>query len=145
MTPERDKQLCEKYPKIFAHRDDPEPRHSIACGVECGDGWYDLLDTLCANIQAHVDHMESQDVRRPPEEPVDRQVLVTQVKSKFGGLRFYTGPTDDVVRGMISFAESMSFKICETCGHKGARKGTGWIHTMCAPCWDTYQRRRLGL
>lgn len=54
MRDELDKQLCEKYPKIFKNRNG-DPMETLMCwGFECGDGWYQILDSLCSNISHHV-------------------------------------------------------------------------------------------
>lgn len=55
MTPELDKQLCEKYPLIFADRDKSAMESCMFWGLAVGDGWYNLIDTLCATIQDHID------------------------------------------------------------------------------------------
>jgi hypothetical protein len=73
----------------------------------------------------------------PPPFNLNRQVKALQVKEKFGGLRFYTsGGNDDYVRGMISMAESLSFRICERCGKmdKDVSATKGWITTICPAC-----------
>lgn len=50
-----DKTLCEKYPKIFANRHASPSQTAMCWGFECGDGWYNIIDTLCSNIQKHID------------------------------------------------------------------------------------------
>jgi hypothetical protein len=60
MKKEFDEMLCQKYPKIFAQRN-LNPQETCMCwGFECGDGWYNLLDHLCLNIQSHIDHNNKQ-------------------------------------------------------------------------------------
>lgn len=119
MSPELDKVLCEKYPKIFANRYG-DPRSTLMCfGFECGDGWYDIIDTLCHHIQKHVDSKELP------------QVVAVQVKEKFGTLRFYTGSCDTTVNRLTYMAEDLSSKTCETCGNKGKLYMNGWWYTAC--------------
>ena len=62
------------------------------------------------------------------------QVVATQVKEKFGGLRFYErGCNKDYAA--ISFAESLSYHICEKCGTtKNVGQTDGWIYTRCEDC-----------
>lgn len=62
------------------------------------------------------------------------QVIATQVKEKFGGLRFYErGCNKDYPA--ISFAESLSYHICEKCGStKNVGQTDGWIYTRCEEC-----------
>lgn len=55
MNQKLDQELCNKYPKIFANRYGAMTETCMCWGFECGDGWYTLLDTLCASIQHHID------------------------------------------------------------------------------------------
>lgn len=107
--------LKERFPAMFA-----KPYG----GVCAGEGWSDMIETLCADIQSYIDW------RNKRGDKIE-QVVVAQIKEKFGGLRFYVDGGDEYTSGMISFAESMSLKICETCGKPGKRHGTGWIKTSC--------------
>jgi hypothetical protein len=122
MKDELDKLLCERYPKMFANRNSSMQESCMYWGFECGDGWFDLIDELCGSIQRYIDQNPRLNVP---------QVVVEQVKEKFGALRFYVSGGDDLTRGMIWFAESMSGRICETCGKPGKRRGHGWIYTAC--------------
>lgn len=151
MTPEKDSQLCEKYPKIFRDRY-ASPQSTCMCwGFSCGDGWYDLIDTLCSCIQNHVENKFRQQQLSlkygniKPEDVIpseDLQVVAVQVKEKFGGLRFYINGADEEVHGMITMAEAMSHKICEDCGSKGTLRKGGWLRTLCDSCHDADQKRK---
>jgi len=55
MNQELDKKLCEKYPKIFCNRNAPMTQTLMCWGFSCDDGWYNIIDKLCANIQWHID------------------------------------------------------------------------------------------
>jgi hypothetical protein len=59
------------------------------------------------------------------------QVVVKQVKEKFGTLRFYYSGGDEYISGVVSMAESMSGTTCETCGSPGILRGSGYIFTAC--------------
>ena len=127
-----DKQLCEKYPLLFKDRHADMRTTAMCWGFEHGDGWYAIVDSLCATIQYHVDSLRYQH-REMSQEAFDEehQVVAAQVKEKFGGLRFYVDGGDDWVYGAISMAESMSYKTCEVCGAPGVTRGTGWVQTTC--------------
>lgn len=101
--------LCLRYPLIFAERP----------GIACGDGWFDLLDVLCARLQDWTDRNGAP------------QVAARQVKEKFGELRFYSRGGSQEQRGMIWMAESMSSRICEQCGRPGALLVAGAVMTRC--------------
>ena len=60
MKSELDIQLCERYPKIFRDRHADMQYTAMCWGFDCGDGWYELIDALCANIQNHIDSTRSQ-------------------------------------------------------------------------------------
>jgi hypothetical protein len=93
-------------------------------GFECGDGWFPILNQLMGNIQHHIDWKNR-------TEEVVPQVVLQQVKEKFGTLRFYYSGGDDYISGLVSMAESMSGIMCETCGNPGTRTSGGWIKTAC--------------
>lgn len=85
-----------------------------------GDGWYKLLKSLIIKI-------------RENDKKHNHITKVTQIKEKWGGLRFYVNGTSNENWDLIDFAESKSYTICEGCGSQ-ANIGTwnnGWILTMC--------------
>lgn len=154
MRDELDKALVEKYPLIFADRNKPASETCMCWGFECGDGWYNIIDALCANIQGHIDNTANnikwaqewnskvnnpdyewpdyypvREERRVPE-PIP-QIVATQVKEKYGILRFYVNYSNPVIDAMIGLAESMSARTCEVCGAPGTRGGDGWLRTTC--------------
>lgn len=59
------------------------------------------------------------------------QVTATQVKEKYGGLRFYYNGGDDYVSAVVDMAEVMSDRTCEVCGAPGKPNSHGWIVTRC--------------
>jgi len=109
------KRMEEKYPKMFS-----QPYGGFAVG----EGWWPVLQALCSNIQ-HYLNWKNKDSEVVP------QVVVAQIKEKFGGLRFYYDGGDDRIQGMVSMAESWADKTCETCGKPGTRRSGGWIRTLC--------------
>ena len=121
-------ELIQKYPKIF------EPYEGNPYGVNWGipDTWIQLVDDLCGAIQSHVDHWKIWD---KDGEHRCSQVKCTQVKEKFGSLRFYYSGGDAQVDGMVSLAAHMSYYICIDCGsreHLGRTEG--WVSTKCQSC-----------
>lgn len=143
MSPHLDESLCTKYPLIFANRHGSAMETLMCWGFDCGDGWYDLIDTLCGEIQHHIDNRkrnrevllkkETFDPNMVPEEIP--QVVAVQVKEKFGSLRFYYDGGDDYINGVVRMAESMSCKICMTCGKPGEMITKGWWHVACDEHW----------
>jgi len=120
------KQMEERFPKMFA-----EPYG----GFCCGEGWWPILTNLCANIQHHLDWKNKQSEVVP-------QVVVAQIKEKFGGLRFYYDGGDDEISGMVRMAEAWAGNTCETCGKPGYQREGGWIKTLC-DYHETERQQRL--
>lgn len=120
MNRELDELLCQRYPRIFRDRHAPMTDTGMCWGLACNDGWYALIDTLCAEIQQHVDATGIPDV------------VASQVKEKFGCLSFYVRSGDIYVSAMTWFADYLSGFICEECGAPALRTGTRWIRTRCA-------------
>ena len=103
------------YPKMFQGK---------YGGFAVGKGWYPILERLCKNIQQHIEWANQ-------KEEVCPQVVVEQIKEKFGGLRFYYQGGDEQIHGMVRMAESWADIACEECGGIGKRRGGGWIRTLC--------------
>jgi hypothetical protein len=154
---------------------------AMCWGMEHGDGWYGIIDALCASIQGHIDNnrrtiewqkkeqeyrelaakgewgwlydrykgkdewlaanpdfieLEKRyylDTQKKSHNDVAEisQVVATQVKEKYGTLRFYYAGGDDTIDGMVSMAEAMSSRVCETCGAPGEIRLGAWMRTAC--------------
>lgn len=131
MKAELQQQLYEKYPNIFRQKDLDKTVTAMCWGISCGDGWYDLIDTLCENIQNRIVNVNR---NKPEEEHLICEAV--QVKEKFGGLCFYTYGGDDYIDGLVSMAESMSYHICTECSKPSEKQDNnrGWIYTLCESC-----------
>lgn len=136
MLPEDDKSLCEKYPKIFQNRDKTIYESCMAWGFECGHGWFELIESLCGEIQNYIDWKVK--TIQDPEQVQLLQVVADQVKEKFGSLRFYYSGGDEVVHGMVRMAEALSSKICSKCGNFYDRSTNHWRRgAVCEKCIHT--------
>lgn len=62
MREELDKQLVEKYPRMFKNRYGDMRETCMCWGFAVGDGWYKIIASLCAQIQSHVDWKRKQRV-----------------------------------------------------------------------------------
>ena len=113
--------LIEKYPSLFVLKDDKtEPIG--AYGIECNDGWFDILDSLCFLIDQQEKNVEGNNQYRisQNQEPVEYESFrFTQIKEKFGGLRVYYYGGNEYTRGLVGMAESWSYHTCEKCAAKG--------------------------
>lgn len=96
-----------------------EPR-SAPINHLVGKGWVPLIVELCEQL----------DVTEAEANPDWR---ATQVKEKFGGLRFYTTGLTKEGQALVDRAEARSYKTCEVCGNPGDRSTVGgWDKTVCA-------------
>ncbi len=133
-------ELIQKYPKIFK----PYEGNPYGVNWEVPDTWIQLVDDLCGAIQSRVDHWRMWDKDGEHRCP---QVTCTQVKEKFGTLRFYYSGGDQPIDGMVSFASYMSYHICIDCGSREDLGRTqGWVSTKCRTCaeknddtWNSFE------
>ena len=140
MDAELQDKLYQQYPDLFSNRTKSRMESCMCWGCEIGNGWYELLSSVCWRISQHEKNIE--DTKRiladQPEKIKDEleyfPVKFDQVKEKFGGLRIYFTGGDDYVEGVISMAEEYSYKICEVCGNAGKPNEGGWIATLCESC-----------
>ena len=130
---QRLEEIWEELKKPYAHL---YGRH---IGDQVGPGWWE--DILIAFEKI------SQVMAKYP----DYQFSVSQIKEKFGTLRFYyvihkvgddlnewPRPEDGVrskislqVREIVSDLEYATSKKCEECGKPGEMRSNGWIKTLC--------------
>lgn len=123
------KKMEEKYPELFS-----QPYGGFAVGP----GWWPILESLCGQISSYTKWRNNTREALLKDNPHDReipdavpQVVVAQIKEKFGGLRFYYEGGDDHIGGMVRIAESWAGNSCEECGAPGTSGGKGWIKTLC--------------
>ncbi len=94
-------------------------------GFSCGDGWYKIIYELSEKITSII----AKDPKLDPKE-----YSASQVKEKFGGLRFYMSATNEDISQAISTAAQESFKTCERCGEPGELRQGDWLRTLCDGC-----------
>jgi len=127
MDAKNTKALWKKYSSIFSGRYLSIQESLIPFGFECGDGWYKIIDELCETLCRLIDG-------------TDIEIIATQVKEKFGGLRFYyytedaTNEMSKKIMDIVDHAEDLSYKTCEQCGKPGKVIGEGWLVTLCKEC-----------
>lgn len=121
-----------------------------AFGLEVGDGWYQLIEDMCGEIAA---------VYEAEGAAVD--LVVDQVKEKYGTLRFYyhhkgpriaghasdcpPGPSElqQKVERIVDGYEEKSACICEDCGKPGSlRTDLDWMLTLCDEHYHARNRPR---
>jgi hypothetical protein len=148
ITEQQFEDLAKRYPTLL------EKSHEQSFGV--GQGWYPIIETLCALISSDLDRaverlsyaQEKKIEAKSPESVAEADVSIAswipeveklkkeiptilQVKEKFGSLRFYISGSNDKIRNYINFAEEMSMRTCECCGASGEPRNDGWVKTLC--------------
>lgn len=89
--------------------------------LSVGDGWFGILKDLISSIKQN------------DKKKGDWVTKATQIKEKFGGLRFYVTGTSDKNWSLIRNAEQKSYGVCEETGSE-VEVGVwnnGWVKTMC--------------
>lgn len=123
------KQMEETFPLMFT-----QPYGGFAIG----EGWYPIVEDLCYLIQNRIDGVKSRRAYLLANNPHNYeipedipQVVVHQIKEKFGGFRFYYEGGDDYISGLVAMAEQWCSRSCEQCGSRGTHRTGGWMRTLC--------------
>jgi len=116
MKEELNEKLFHEFPVLFMESYGSKPKTPLNYwGVECGDGWFQLIHSVSALLSRH-----------------NPKIQVEQVKEKFAGLRLYLNHYDQYAGGVVSMAEHLSFQICEACGAPGIKRDQeGYFSTTC--------------
>lgn len=106
--------LYARYPGLYGAKDNPATQSAVGLDFSHDDGWFSIVDAL-SQVLTNLDH----------------EVRATQVKEKFGSLRFYVETASSVSFGAIRAAESFSDRICEETGRPGELVSDGgWYRTL---------------
>jgi len=99
-------------------------------GVECGDGWFALIDRVCRACENEIEMLASHGVAK------ERWPRVAQIKEKFGSLRFYIkGQVSEELREeKFRVEEYESRRTCQQCGVPKRPWQIGSWHTLCDNC-----------
>ena len=101
----------EEYEKQYEELKNLSNRVTLVPYPETPQGWYPLIRALIKTLDTILDIDSS-------------KIKVTQIKEKFGGLRFYYHIEDTAsesryrVDGAVSMAEAMSRITCGVCGDR---------------------------
>jgi hypothetical protein len=129
MKKELELELVKKYPKILRDYKGDMMETCMAWGMECDDGWFKLLDKCMEKLQYFCDLCS--------KDGTEVQVVASQIKEKYGTLRFYTsvyganGIEDDIIDDIINQTEIKSSRTCEISGEHGEPCHIGsWYKTL---------------
>lgn len=125
LTDEPWKTLVAQWPQFFGSKSSRRKISQLEIyGIQCDEGWYDLLSRLLVDFNA---------IARRSKIPYPR---IRQIKEKFGCLRVHLsapreGTIDPELLAVIEQYSRESETICETCGAIGRLfKGQYWT-TRC--------------
>jgi hypothetical protein len=122
MKKEFDEALVRDFPNLYRQRNGDLHTTAMCWGFECGNGWEPIIRNLSRELEAEI--------LKEPES--DRESLcASQVKEKFGTLRFYMHSETEEMSKIIRYYEEKSETTCEECGAKGQLRGGGWLKTTC--------------
>lgn len=107
MTPELEKRLYIEFPLLFRMRflDNPNVGSSWQ-GIQCKDGWFDLIRNMSCQIAEYANHNHL--------DPV-----FTKIGKRLGKLRVDVDCDDDHIKRLCQQAMAASCNICEVCGETG--------------------------
>lgn len=131
MEEELQNKLYDRFPNLFVNRNLDKRQSPMAYGITCGEGWYNILYSLCYLITRYEENYEHR--KRYSETPVEEYTNVTfdQIKEKFGSLTIYYTGGDQFIKGAVAMASNISYKTCEVCGNIGTPNTKGWIRVLC--------------
>lgn len=129
---ERNKKLYERFGSwVLLHSpwtgklpdDEAKFHHSVY--DELPSGWaeafgMDMIEELGAEID---------------EKDLREKYFTTQIKEKFGALRWYDTGTTEKMSRIISKYEVISAHTCICCGRPDVGQTSGWLTPICEPCY----------
>ena len=151
MKDEFDAALCRDFPSLYRNRGADMRTTAMCWGMECGEGWANILRALSAGLTKVTENHASGSAAKAADHHFECgfEIVADQVKEKFGTLRFYfhSESKPDVqpeevdgdyakqieaeIDGMVEMAERMSAVTCEACGRPGVMRGHGWYFVAC--------------
>lgn len=79
MNEKLDAELCSMYPKLFVNRNADMKATAMCWGFEHSDGWYNIINALCANIQHYIDYS----IKRNKSDNDYNMMLIEMHQGKF--------------------------------------------------------------
>jgi hypothetical protein len=111
-------ELQKRFPNVLKNLYGRVDQTCMAFGIECGSGWDDLIENTLEQLEA-----------------VNQDVVIDQIKEKFGTLRIYFSGGGKEAEDIVGVAERQSALICESCGADGIlTRNRHWLMTACDKC-----------
>ena len=121
MDPKLEQKLFTKYPAFFRQHTLPMTQTCMCWGVETGDGFYKIIDTMAKKLTAYA-------------QKHNIIIEATQVKEKYGRLTVYLNQSNLEIDAIVQKAEQASLKTCECCGKLGRINRGPWYSVRCKSC-----------
>lgn len=136
MKKENDEYLVKNFPLLYSDRNGSMYDTCMCWGFSVGDGWFTLIKELSEKLEPLINEWIKENPKPKDEEEAELWYYprASQVKEKFGGLRFYLSSGTDEMYDLCHEAEKKSYSICENCGEPGKQRDDGWIFTLCDNC-----------
>lgn len=137
-----------RYPKVFGTRTNTDDAGGTDADRDLttihewafGFGWDGLIETLAAIINTEIERDPRVATGYTTDEGWEMPPFrITQMKEKFGGLRFYYEGGNNRIHGYAQMTEDLSQAMCEVCGMIGNQcrmKSGAWVSTLCPECAD---------
>ena len=130
MNPENTEKLLTAYPLLY--------RELRKRCFECGDGWFDLVWQVSAEIES-IAQLEG------IPKTADAWPSVHIIKQKFGALRVQSlNGYSEAIRALVEKAYQRSMETCEICGETAKcdkeRELAHWVETLCDNCRKEYRQ-----
>jgi len=136
MNEENTAALLRDFPRLYGNPDGKGTGLNMHWGFECGDGWYRLLHDLSAAIEEAA-------FKQGLDPDSSAWPKASQVKEKFGTLRFYVRGRSEEMGQLIEEASKRSAHTCESCGLEGELRTESWFYVACDRCEEKIRQRGL--
>lgn len=115
--------LFEENPQLYLDRDTLSDSSLKYFRFAVDDGWFNIIRELSSKLTKLI------------RSEISPDLVVYQVKQRFGGLKFLTNLTNEYIEEAVQAAENEAWSICEMCGDNGTlHHRTGFLKTLCIHC-----------
>lgn len=155
MVNARQSDLFLRFPLFFraAHHPDSYPANIAHFGIQCGVGWYPIIEALARDVESELRTLWREQLQFP-ERLAELESALMFGRATYPVLPFCTDigqvtgelvvalahgnmcPSDVWVRicGYVQIAEASARCICESCGKPGAFREVYWRRVYCDDC-----------
>lgn len=122
-------------PLLFSNRYTSMQISGMFWGFQVGPGWLSIIYEAAIKLEPLIAAAKLAN----PEGWESGYYRASQIKEKYGTMRFYLSGGTEEMYEIAHQAEKKSAKTCEECGKPGKLRGKHWYYTRCLPCWRKEQ------